>query len=88
MTLVGVLYGAGCFLIGCCGSPMLAVYLSLFGATVLGFLKPLVAIVTTLSVAASAIVIVRRARTSSCPTCQRTLSGNPVDDSQVESLTS
>lgn len=28
VTMLGVLYGAGCFLIGCCGSPMLAVYLS------------------------------------------------------------
>lgn len=85
MTLMGVLYGAGCFLIGCCGSPMLAVYLSLFGASVLGFLKPLVAIVTTLSVVASGIVIARRARTSSCPTCQPTPSSNPADDSRVES---
>jgi hypothetical protein len=87
MTLVSVLYGAGCFLIGCCGSPMLAVYLSLFGASVLGFLKPLVAIITTFSVVVSAIVIVRRARASSCPTCPPTPSGHPVEGSQVESLT-
>ena len=86
MTMMGVLYGAGCFLIGCCGSPMLAVYLSLFGASVLASLKPLVAVVTTLSVIASAIVVVRRAHTSTCPTCQ-TPSGSSVDDSQVESPT-
>lgn len=87
VTLVGVLYGAGCFLIGCCGSPMLAVYLSLFGASVLGFLKPLVAIITTLSVAASALVIVRRARTSTCPTCEPAPSRTRVDDGQVKSQT-
>ncbi len=87
MTLVGVLYGAGCFLIGCCGSPMLAVYLSLFGASVLGFLKPLVAIVTTLSVVASAIVIVRRARTSTCATCQPAPSGDFAGDRSVDAPT-
>jgi hypothetical protein len=29
LTLLGALMAGGCFLIGCCGSPMLAVYLSL-----------------------------------------------------------
>ncbi len=69
VTLIGVLYGAGCFLVGCCGSPMLAVYLSLFGSSVLGLLKPLVAVVTTLSVALGAIVLVRRSRRACCPGC-------------------
>lgn len=41
VTLTGVLYIAGCFLLGCCGSPMLAVYLTLFGSSFLGFTKPL-----------------------------------------------
>ena len=72
MTMLGVLYGAGCFLIGCCGSPMLAVYLSLFGSSVLGFLKPLVAVITTLSVAVSAVLIIRRSRASTCATCEPT----------------
>ena len=50
VTLIGVLNLAGCFLLGCCGSPMLAVYLSLFGSSFLGFTKPLVAAITTTSV--------------------------------------
>lgn len=50
ITLVGVLMAAGCFLIGCCGSPMLGVYLGLFGAKALGIGKPLMAAVTALSV--------------------------------------
>lgn len=50
MTLTGILYIGGCFLLGCCGSPMLAVYLSLFGSSFVGFTKPLVAIITTVSV--------------------------------------
>src|SRR5208283_3790556 len=41
LTLLGALMAGGCFLIGCCGSPMLAVYLSLFGAKALGLGKPL-----------------------------------------------
>ena len=49
VTLVGVLMAAGCFLIGCCGSPMLGVYLSLFGAKALGAGKPLMALITLLS---------------------------------------
>lgn len=73
ITLLGVLYGAGCFLIGCCGSPMLAVYLSLFGSAVLGFLKPLVAVITTLSVGVSAAVVIRRSRAPACATCEPTL---------------
>jgi len=52
ITLTGVLAFAGCFLIGCCGSPMLAVYLSLFGAAFLPFARPLVAGLTTLSLIA------------------------------------
>jgi hypothetical protein len=50
LTLVGVLMAGGCFLIGCCGSPMLAVYVSLFGAKALSVGKPLTALVTLVSV--------------------------------------
>jgi hypothetical protein len=50
VTMTGFLALAGCFLVGCCGSPMLVVYLSLFGAGFLPLAKPLVAVVTTLSI--------------------------------------
>ena len=50
LSLVTVLYIFGCFLIGCCGSPMLVVYLTLFGSSFLGLIKPIVAILTTISV--------------------------------------
>lgn len=46
----GLLAAVVCFLIGCCGSPMLVIWLSLFGVAFLPFAKPLVAILTTLSV--------------------------------------
>ncbi len=53
LTFSGFLAFAGCYLLGCCGSPMLGVYLSLFGAGFLSFAKPLVAIITTLSIVGS-----------------------------------
>lgn len=50
VTLTSLIYISGCFLLGCCGSPMLAVYLGLFGASFLGFTKPLIAGITAISV--------------------------------------
>lgn len=50
VTFSGALSVVGCYLLGCCGSPMLAVYLSLFGAAFVPLAKPLVAGVTLLSI--------------------------------------
>jgi hypothetical protein len=41
LTWGGALAAGGCFLTGCCGSPMLAVWLSLLGATAIPWIKPL-----------------------------------------------
>ncbi len=64
LTMTGILYFGGCFLLGCCGSPMLAVYLSLFGSSYAGFTKPLVLIITMLSIGLSWLWMQRRARNS------------------------
>lgn len=64
VTLTGVLAFAGCLLIGCCGSPMLAVYLSLFGAAFLPFAGPLVTGLTTLSLIGGWWWMTRRAARS------------------------
>ncbi len=53
VTFSGVLAFSGCFLLGCCGSPMLAIYLSLFGAGFLPLAKPFIAGLTTVFVAIS-----------------------------------
>ena len=66
VTLVGVLMAAGCFLIGCCGSPMLGIYLGLFGAKALGVGKPLMAIITALSVGWGYWYLRRRLATPCC----------------------
>ncbi len=60
LTFTGFLAVAGCFLIGCCGSPMLAVYLTLFGATFLPFMKPIVLMITAVSIAGAFIWMNRR----------------------------
>ncbi len=66
ITFVGVLMAAGCFLIGCCGSPMLAVYLGIFGAKALGFGKPLMALVSVASVSVGYWYLSRRAKKEIC----------------------
>ena len=67
LTLLGALMAGGCFLIGCCGSPMLAVYPSLFGAKALGLGKPLMALMTLVSVSCGYWCLSRRfARGSAC----------------------
>lgn len=53
VSFSGVLAVVGCYMLGCCGSPMLAVYLSLFGAAFLPWAKPLVAILTTITLFAA-----------------------------------
>ncbi|KUG25190.1 hypothetical protein ASZ90_004994 [hydrocarbon metagenome] len=65
-TLVGILYFAGCFLTGCCGSPMLAVYLSLFGSSIIGFAKPITAGLTAMSVMFGFVWINRNSKTKVC----------------------
>jgi hypothetical protein len=66
VTLVGVLMASGCFLIGCCGSPMLAIYLSLFGTKVLGLAKPLTALITLVSVCCGYWCLSRRFARGEC----------------------
>lgn len=66
LTLVGVFMAAGCFLLGCCGSPLLAVYVGLFGVKALGVGKPLMALVTLLSVGCGYWCLSRRFAHGSC----------------------
>jgi len=64
ITLTGVLYIGGCFLLGCCGSPMAAVYLSLFGSKALGFAKPFILILTLISVAIGLFWLEKKSKVS------------------------
>lgn len=66
-ALTGLLYFAGCFLLGCCGSPMLIVYLNLFGSSLLGFTKHLTLALTIISVVIGYFWMERKTKSgSSC----------------------
>lgn len=67
--LTGIIYFLGCFLIGCCGSPMLVVYLNLFGASFLGFTKIIVFVLTTISILVCLWYMNRKSKKSNC-NCQ------------------
>lgn len=60
VTVSGFLAVAGCYALGCCGSPMLAVYLSLFGTAFLPLTKPLVFVFTASSLGATWWWLTRR----------------------------
>ena len=60
VSLVTFLAAAGCFLIGCCGSPMLPIYISLFGSQAAGVGKPLVALISLLSIGVGYLYVARR----------------------------
>ena len=67
VTFSGFLAVAGCFMLGCCGSPMLVVYLNLFGAAFLPLAKPLMAGVTAVSLAVAWWWLTRRERLTAPP---------------------
>lgn len=66
ISLLTIVYGVGCFFTGCCGSPLLPVYLSFFGAKVLGIAKPFIAIITTISVVTGYIWMSKKLSSSKC----------------------
>jgi len=60
------LYAFGCFLIGCCGSPMIVVYAGLFGSSFLGFTRALVFVMTALSIALGYWIMTRKPKRACC----------------------
>ena len=84
LTLSGILYFAACFLTGCCGSPMLAVYLSLFGSSFIGFAKPITAALTLISVTVGFAWIKRNNKKSLC--CNLNNNCCDVEEIKVERI--
>ena len=66
LTMTGIIYFGGCFLIGCCGSPMLIVYLNLFGASFLGFTKIIIFALTTISIIISYFLLNKKSKNNNC----------------------
>lgn len=71
ISFSGLLAVFGCFLVGCCGSPMLGVYLSLFGASFLPFARPLVALITTILITGSWLWLRKKTRCGHALDCCR-----------------
>lgn len=61
LTLSGVLWASVCFLTGCCGSPMLPIYLGLFGPKFMSITKPLTFGLTLLSIIVGYAWMLKRA---------------------------
>jgi hypothetical protein len=62
LAAMGALYTVGCFAIGCCGSPMLPIYLGLLGGKVAGIGGPILFGLTLLSVGIGFKILGRKAR--------------------------
>jgi hypothetical protein len=62
LAAMGALYTVGCFAIGCCGSPMLPIYLGLLGGMVAGIGGPIMFSITLLSVGIGFMILGRKAR--------------------------
>lgn len=62
LTLSGLLWAGVCFLTGCCGSPMLPIYLGLFGPQFMGVTKPLTFGLTLLSIVVGYAWMLKRAQ--------------------------
>jgi hypothetical protein len=67
ITFSALLAAFGCFMIGCCGSPMAIVYISMFGSSYLKFAKPLILIITLLSVI---YAYKKMTKNKSCKSCE------------------
>lgn len=61
VAMAGAVYALGCFVLGCCGSPMLAVYVGLLGAKWAKVTGPVMFGVTLASVALGVRILRRRA---------------------------
>ncbi len=68
VTLSAALYTLGCFLIGCCGSPMAVVYAGLLGSSFLGFTKPIVFIITLISIGIGYRLMLKKPKGKACTT--------------------
>jgi hypothetical protein len=86
VSLVTLLAAAGCFLIGCCGSPMLVIYVSLFGSKAAGIGKPLMALISLVSIGGGYLYVARHsecdcADPEACPVSEKS---NPANARQTQ----
>jgi hypothetical protein len=88
VSVVTLLAAAGCFLIGCCGSPMLPIYVSLLGSKAAGIGKPLMALISLISIGGGYLYVVRRPECNctdpkDCPFPEKSSPANTWQDSST-----
>jgi hypothetical protein len=88
ISLVTLLAAAGCFLSGCCGSLMLPIYVSLFGSKAAGIGKPLMALISLISIGGGYLYVVRRRECNctdpeTCPFPEKSSRGNARQNSST-----
>ncbi len=62
IALSGLLWAGVCFFTGCCGSPMLPIYLGLLGPKFITVTKPLTFAITVLSIFIGAVIMFKQPR--------------------------
>jgi hypothetical protein len=87
VSLVALLAAGGCFLIGCCGSPMLPIYVSVFGYQEARIGKPLMALISLISIGCGYLYVIRRSHCNCTDpkTCPFPEKSNPEDTSRKSS---
>ena len=60
IALSGLLWAGVCFFTGCCGSPMLPIYLGLLGPKYIGVTKPLTFAITVLSIFIGVVIMFKQ----------------------------
>lgn len=60
LTVSGLLWASVCFLTGCCGSPMLPIYVGLLGPSIVQSTKPLTFLITLISLFVGFVWMVKR----------------------------
>ena len=70
LAFSGLLWVSFCFFAGCCGSPMLPVYLGLLGPKFLGITKPLTFALTIVSIGIGYSLMHRQTKKCECKECQ------------------
>ncbi len=70
LAVGGLVWAGVCFFVGCCGSPLLPVYLGLLGPKFLGITKPLAFALTVISIGVGYRLMIKRAEKCECRECQ------------------
>ncbi len=67
-ALAGGIYAFGCFMLGCCGSPMAAIWISLFGGRFMSARGSVVFVITAITIGLGAWYLNRKGQ-SACTPC-------------------